>query len=531
MRISFIVVALLLLGSSVHAQVIGPIDSNFDSFRQNGVSTIESTGDTLWISPALNTYVDGFTDSWIAPEGLDSIYNGVGRVFSLDVNGDTVVAGLGYTASTAVGNQPAGYGYYLSTDGGDSWQFSDFYLDRYVDEDTTFIYGGTEYIRERVIVPEQSPPYSVAFKGDVIFSANWASGLLRSTDFGASWERIVLPPFGTSLLTPERNDYEWFDCIETSNGVCTQSQNVYNSVQDDNLKGFAVFIDSKDRVWFGSAGGINISENALSAPTDSVIWKNINFKNEADGLLSRWIIEIDEDPTTGRVWMTNWIAESSSSIYAGLDNYGIVFTEDGGLTFGQRLIGEQIFGISFKDNYVFAAGANGLFISRDGGDSWYKSPRIVSENNILKPSVQFQSVAATNDKIWVATTDGIISSDNYGDTWQIHRVNFPLSGGNVYDDEAATVSSYAYPNPYSPEQHDIVRIRFEVKDQNNVRVRIFDFGMNLVRDIENGSRSPGNYEAIWDGLDGRGRRVANGPYFYIIEMGSRKVTGKILLIE
>lgn len=513
------------LTTIVAAQIIGPDVSRFNSIRQNGVSSIVATGDTVWISPSLNRNIGNGAD-WFKPTGIDSIDNGIGRVFSVEANGDTLFAGLGFTSETSVGNQPAGYGYYITTDGGDSWRFSDFLLDRFVNEDTSFTYGGVLYNRQRIIVPEQSPPYDISFKGEVLFSANWASGLLRSADFGNSWERVVLPPFGERLLTPERNDYYWRDCIAIQNGSCTAEQNLYNSVEDDNLKGFAVHIDSQNRVWYGSAGGINISENALSAPLDSISWKNVGFSGVSDGLLSRWIIEIEEDTATGRVWMTNWTAETN-----GGDKFGIVYTEDSGDTFEQRLVGEKILSIDFKDGYIFAAGENGLFISPDGGDSWQKSPQIRSANTFLKESAEFQSVAVASDRIWVGTNDGLISTNDFGQTWEITRVNFPLSGGNAFDPEAKTVSAYAYPNPFSPDQHEIVRIKFEVKNAGDVTVKVFDFGMNLVRELDNSQLSPGVYEALWDGIDGKGRKVANAPYFYVIETPNGNINGKILLVE
>lgn len=521
---------LILFPAIATAQVIGPVNSTFNSIRQNGVSSIAATGDTVWISPSLNRNI-GNSPDWFRPIGIDSIDANKGRVFSLAVRGDTVVAGLGYTAETLAGNQPAGYGYYLSTDGGNSWRFSDFLLDRFTEGDTTFTYGGQTYNRKRIIVPEQSPPYNIAFRGSVIFSANWASGLLRSTNFGNSWERVVLPPFGERLLTPERDDYFWFDCVETQNGRCTVSENIYNSVEDDNLKGFALHIDSQQRVWFGSAGGINISDNALTAPIDSIRWRNVGFENSINGLLARWVVEIQEDPESGRIWLTNWLAESSNSLFAGQDQFGVVFTDDGGQTFKQRLIGEKILGITFKDGYVFAAGENGLFISDDGGDRWIESPQIRSANAVLKSTVEFQSATATTNRVWIGTTDGIISTGDYGKSWEINRVNFPLSGGNTYATEAKTVNSYAYPNPFSPDQHEIVRIRFDVDQGTNVRIRIFDFAMKLVRELDDESNLSGSYEALWDGLDGNGLKVANGPYFYIIDTGSETINGKILLIE
>ncbi|GAB5408763.1 MAG: FlgD immunoglobulin-like domain containing protein [Balneolaceae bacterium] len=524
MKIRLLFFLYIFTTSAVQAQVVGQSESPFFSIRQNGISSIAANGDTVWISPALTRNI-GNSPDWIRPTGIDSIENGIGRVFSVSVSQDTIFAGLGFTSETISGNQPAGYGYYISTNGGEDWRFSDFLLDNRIDEDTTFVYGGQTYSRERIIVPEQSPPYNVSFNGEVLFSANWASGLLRSTNFGINWERIILPPFGESLLTPERDNYFWFDCVLLQNGACIETANVYNSVEDDNLKGFAVLVDSKKRVWYGSAGGINVSENALTASLDSIIWRNTLSTNSSNSLLGRWIIEIKEDITTGKIWMTNWVADQN-------DRFGIVSTNDGGITFDQHLIGEKILGIGFKDGYVFAAGEEGLFISPDGGNSWQKTPQIKSANTFLKESTEFQAVAVTNDRVWIGTTDGLISTDDLGQTWEITRVNFPLSGGNQYDDDAKSVKAYAYPNPFSPQLHEVTRIRFEVERPGSINIRIFDFGMNLVRNLDTYDASTkGTHEAVWDGVDGKGRNVANGPYFYIIETPTETINGKILLVE
>ncbi len=554
MKHFLILVSLLFVPIFLSAQITGPITSEFNSIRQNGVSTIVASGDTVWISPSLNRNIENAPE-WDRLDGLDFIDEGKARVFSIDVNGDSVVAGLGFTSETLAGNQPAGFGYYISTDGGDTWRFSDFLLDvdppancnpsssEYEnpsspgdydpDCDIQFTYGGRTYNRIRITVPQQSPPYNVAFKGNVIFSANWASGLLRSTNLGESWERVILPPFNSPGLNPDQ-EYSWassFSYVGNDGSSESVIINRYDPVADDNLKGFALHIDSQNRVWFGSAGGINVSENALTAPLDSIRWKNVNFDNSSNGLLARWIIEIQEDPSNGRIWMTNWLAESTGSAFQGLDQFGIVYTDDGGESFKQRLIGQKILGITFKDGYVFAAGENGLFISKDGGDTWTKSPQIKSANTFLKTTAEFQAATASTDRVWISTSDGIISTGDLGKTWEITRVNFPLSGGNTYDEDAASVDSYAYPNPFSPIQHEIVRIRFKSSSAGAIKVRIFDFGMNLVRELDQIEATSGEYEAIWNGIDQHGRKVANGPYFYVIEAANETIKGKLLLIE
>lgn len=529
-RTLFFTSLFIVLPAIVNAQVFGPQDlnkDNFNSIRQNGVSTIAAFGDTLWISPALNRNI-GNESGWYTSPNADSINNGIGRVFSLSLGQDSVIAGLGFSSNTASGSVPSGYGFYISTDGGNNWRFENFPTDPEPSSacdsdsdvydtncDIAFTYGGQTYYRVRNTVREQSPPYSIDHKDDVILAASWASGLLRSTDLGESWQRIILPPFTADSLTPNES-YSW------QSNVSGAEVNRYDPRFDNNLLGFGLLIDSSDRVWFGSAGGLNVSDNALTAPTDSVSWNHIKFENSVDGLLGNWIIRIREDKTTGRIWFTNWVANSP-------EKQGLVYTDNGGDSFEQVLVGERINDVGFKDDHVFAAGDNGLFISSDGGQNWIRSPQLVSPNTFIKNNAQFYSVASTTNRVWIGTEDGLASTNDYGQNWEITRVDFPLKGGNVYQPNARSVDSYAYPNPFSPRIHDVVRIKFELENATKPQIRIFDITMNLVKEIDTNQLSSGVYEALWDGADSSGRMVANGPYIYMINSDGSQITGKILL--
>lgn len=527
MKYIFAALLFVMIPIASFSQIVGPIESKFNSIRQNGVGTVHTQGDTVWISPILNFNVNNSAD-WFLPEGIDSLTDAAGRVFSIDTEGSNILVGLGATTTVLGTSTPGAFGYYYSQNGGLNWDYLKFPLDNPQPQscnsqsydpncDITFIYGGNNYTRIRFTVPQQSPPYDVSQKGSIFMSVNWASGLLRSLDAGQTWERLILPPSTADSLVPSET-YNW---PSRFNG---QAINRYDPREDNNLLGFGLLIDSNDQVWVGTAGGLNISDNALTAPFEQIRWVRKSVRTTNNSLLGNWIISIEEEPASNRIWMTNWIANQG-------DRFGIVYTEDNGETFKQMLIGQKISDIGFKDGYVFAAGDNGLFISSDSGISWIKSPQIKSANSFIKESAQFFSVATTSDRVWIGTSDGIISTDDYGQTWEINRVDFPLEGGNAYDPEANSVDTYAYPNPFSPIQHEIVRMKFEVKEVGNVKVRIFDVGMNLVREVENDFFTTGTYEALWNGQDEKGRMVANAPYIYVIEMADRTINGKILMVQ
>lgn len=498
--------------TQLYAQITGPVPSPRESIKENSVSVMAAFGDTIWIGPGLNRNINN-SANWLLPNDADSVTGGRARVFSLSLSRDTVVAGLGFNFQSGGEDVQTGGGYYISDDGGASWGFIPHPLEE--ESDTTFVYGGITYSKLPITVSQQSPPFEADHSGNIILSANWASGIVRSRDFGESWERLILPPQTADSLVPEQN-YEFIG----------DGDNRYDPRFDQNLLGFGILIDNEDKVWAGTAGGLNISENAVSAPVDSIRWSHLQVTDEDSGLLGNWIIDIKQQPATGDIWMTNWPAGLQS-----FERYGIVRTSDEGLTFDRYLVDEKINDLGFMGDHIFAAGDNALFISPDNGQSWEQLNKIESPNTFIKPSAQYLSVASTSDRVWIGTSDGLVSTANLGASWEITRVDFPLQGGNQYQQDAPDVEAYAYPSPFSPGRHGIVRIKFEVEETGNVKIRLFDFGMNLIKEIENGSFSPGSYEAVWDGLDLRGRQVANGPVLYQIETAGNTIRGKFLVID
>jgi len=516
----------------IHAQTFGPIDDRFSTIQQNSVSSLEASGNVLWIGPGLNAYYENSGDIF-APQNADSIFSGRGRVFSMAVDGSRIFAGTGFTST--VGGDPvnAAQGYYQSFNNGEYWSFIPFLLDERPPSgcdgnsigppcDVEFQYGGQTYLRTRISVPEQSPPFEVDFHENTLLAVHWASGLLRSIDNGQSWERIILPPSFEDELDPEQT-YQWFS--RTSDG---ETISRYDPRFDNNLLGFGLLIDSNQTVWVGTAGGINISENALSAPADQISWRRASFDPENEtGLMANWIVSIREQPETGRIWMTNWRADPDN-----LDAFGLVFTEDGGETFSRFLEGVRVNDVGFFNGSVFAAADQGLFFSHDDGSSWERIEQIQSPNTFIRNDARYFAVSSTNEHLWVGTGDGLAATADGGSTWQIIRVDVPLRGGNIYQPDAPDVDAYAYPNPFSPNVHSVVRIKFETSRAGSATIRIFDFGMNPVRTLAVESISTaGAYETLWDGRDDTGRVLSAGTYFYSVETPDGRANGKILLIE
>ncbi len=75
------------------------------------------------------------------------------------------------------------------------------------------------------------------------------------------------------------------------------------------------------------------------------------------------------------------------------------------------------------------------------------------------------------------------------------------------------------------------RIVFHSGVKQEARLRIFGVSGRLVRTLVDGPVEPGVHEATWDGLDGDGRPVSSGVYFYELELGRSRSSRKMLLLR
>ena len=71
---------------------------------------------------------------------------------------------------------------------------------------------------------------------------------------------------------------------------------------------------------------------------------------------------------------------------------------------------------------------------------------------------------------------------------------------------------------------------------SQVEISIYDSAGKLVRRLDIGLQSAGNYEsqnraAYWDGKNKLGEQVASGVYFYTIQAGEFTDTRKMLLMK
>jgi flagellar hook assembly protein FlgD len=75
-------------------------------------------------------------------------------------------------------------------------------------------------------------------------------------------------------------------------------------------------------------------------------------------------------------------------------------------------------------------------------------------------------------------------------------------------------------------------IRYDVPaDGGRVSLRIYDVTGELMRTLVDGTVTPGQKSARWDGTDARGNSVSSGVYFYRLRAGSKTLTRKMVFLK
>ena len=89
-----------------------------------------------------------------------------------------------------------------------------------------------------------------------------------------------------------------------------------------------------------------------------------------------------------------------------------------------------------------------------------------------------------------------------------------------------------YPNPFNPETW----IPYQLNQESEVSLSIYSSDGQLVRRIELGLKTAGNYQTsdrsiYWDGRNTNGEQVSSGIYFYRLETSDYSQTRKMVILK
>ena len=527
---------LLLLGiSSTSAQLSTPgrfslrlaaqDTSLSEGLLSNIVAEIRLVGDSLtWFGTGRGLAMHDGKGVYSYRTTLDSLADGqvtnmlpLGGIPAVAVMNDTMA--VAYSGDN--GSIQVGYGLTLTYNAQsvkDSAGISWVYLSQPMDADTDTLrpFGEGFFRSLPVTVPEANVTYDAFLYGDYLWTASWAGGLRRFHLDNLNWEVIPMPMDQQDSLS----FCSGFD--ETDDLGRNILPGYYLNPRDPadggnhNHKAFSVLVNG-DTVWAGTANGINrgimINEWQEVTPgnfqlINCIEWVHYTYQN-AD-LSGNFVVGLAKQFWNGgtTIWAATMNADTPGEVR------GLSYTRDGGLTWKTTLLGERIYNITAKDSLVLASSQSGLWKSFDGGNWALYNPAIdttfMAQSEILTDIVYTSVIDDRKEDVsslWVGTSNGAaLSTDLQGSSWTIFQTE--------YD----STEFYAYPNPFSPLNHNqmgdegYVRFHTGTIINSQVSLDIFNFAMEKVFQT-NFDLNAYDGALKWNGRDMNGILVDNGVYF------------------
>ena len=383
-----------------------------------------------------------------------------------------------------------------------------------------------------ITVKEANVTYDAAITKDYIWIVSWAGGLRRYNLALKIWERVPLPQDGDQVLnTCEKASYE-------NNILKDYYLNPRDPVDggNHNHKAFSV-VAYADTVWVGTANGIN---RGIIGALGCVDW--VHYTSANNGLSGGFVVDLAVQKYKGYniIWGATVAAEAG-------EKNGVSFTVDDGYTWNSTLIGKRAYNIDASGSIVLVSSSSGLWKTltdnpldidkpwarynqakqaiKLGSTGVYDMDEILSDE-IVGVSYDTRSYYSSSSTIWIGSWDGLARAmDSDGTNWKIYRAKFD-------PDEV-----YAYPNPFSPYEHNqfqgsgYVHIHADIKLSLVVKMDIFNFGMEPVLQKQFDRRQASTGSLKWDGKDKNGRMVDNGTYFIRLEYDQKVKWIKLIVIK
>ena len=527
---------LLILGiSSTSAQLSTPDrfalrlaaqdTSLSEGLLSNIVAEIRLVGDSLtWFGTGRGLAMHDGKSVYSYRTTLDSLSDGqvtnmlpLGGIPAVAVMNDTMA--VAYSGDN--GSIQVGYGLTLTYNAqsvkdsaGISWVYLSQPMD--ADADTLRPFGEGFFRSLPVTVPEANVTYDAFLYSDYLWTASWAGGLRRYHLDNRNWEVIPMPMDQQDSLS----FCSGFD--ETDDLGRNILPGYYLNPRDPadggnhNHKAFSVLVNG-DTIWAGTANGINrgimINEWQEVTPGNfqlfnCIEWVHYTYQN-AD-LSGNFVVGLAKQFWNGgtTIWAATMNADTPGEVR------GLSYTRDGGLTWKTTLLGERIYNITAKDSLVLASSQSGLWKSFDGENWALYNPAIdttfMAQSEILTDIVYTSVIDDRKEDVsslWVGTSDGAaLSTDLQGSSWTIFQTE--------YD----STEFYAYPNPFSPLNHNqmgnegYVRFHTGTIINSQVELDIFNFAMEKVFQT-NFDLNAYDGALKWNGRDMNGMLVDNGVYF------------------
>jgi len=239
--------------------------------------------------------------------------------------------------------------------------------------------------------------YGIAIADTVVWAACGKGGLIRSFNWGKTWENVFVDD---SAKVRYKED-------------SLRDEDIFISVAVD------TFLSDTTMVWAGTKKGIYKFIFTTSDSADTVLQYLYSGVVEDSSLVGPMVLSIgiQRYNQNNVVWVNTYsveVMDPAGAIVVGAINK----STDGGQNWTIYLAPIWVRDFAFQGATVWAATDQGLKRTRDGGIYWENFEILDTLGQRIIPS-NFTTVCITDSAIWAGTVDGLVKSKDDGKTWEV----------------------------------------------------------------------------------------------------------------
>lgn len=251
---------------------------------------------------------------------------------------------------------------------------------------------------------------------------------------------------------------------------------------------------------------------------------NLTLSDSAENGNTNWTMAGGWNTTTTQSFSpTRSFSESPTG------NYGNSSTRTMTLAVGRNITSAPVTILSFYHRYAIDPLDNAYIdVSSDNGTTWQSAKYYYGTNNTWTQEVlDITELAGASSQFKVRFTV-VTNRQDVADGWYVDNIkisNYPdvlTSTGNNNQIPLKFGLDQNFPNPFNP----ATVIKYQVPENTNVRVVVYDALGKAVRTMVNEYKTAGSYELSFDGAG-----LASGLYFYKMEAGDFTEVKKMMLIK
>jgi len=358
---------------------------------------------------------------------------------------------------------------------------------------------------------------NMIFCTDGVFGGYWSFQRLVSSDYGVNWTFSNNGIDPNSTFDPKiRNDQVPQVFLFNNSGPYVYESQDYVNWTKLNTTAFASDVFNLNVAIYSGGEVIYASLNSVTSGQILEVNDEGNWYERSAGLYPNTTVRsVAQHPTDNNV------------AYALMN----------GLGFSQKIFATTNRGVNWTDitgdmpdipmadlvphptdpNTLYLGTEMGCYKTTSGGQNWIRWNNGMPAATIVTEMSYIDSTAANGKFYIVAGTfgRGVWIRDISGDD----PIGIHASSGNL----PAKFSLYQnYPNPFNP----ISKIKYQIAKLSFVTLKVYDVLGREVATLVNEKRSPGTYEATFDGSN-----LATGVYFYKLTAGSFISVKKLVLLK